>query len=226
MATIWEKQGLLGLGQSKRKDLCDRCGEDVTSEEKFFNPDPPTSEFFCRSCALAMNINLKPHNWPTDKTLFGNPASFCQHWMKDTSDGKEKFIKQCFRCSSLLVGRKVGENFERSFYEVGSSSSKTVEPDCIERVGEFLRGHPKDQLRCRHIFIEVATSRVSDAEGEKLLNTLKDSSATSIFGMIDHDAAAFGRRYIWCRNCGLFYDLPRYKEKDLKKIGINEDWYL
>jgi hypothetical protein len=146
--------------------------------------------------------------------------------MRDTNDGKEKFIKHCHRCDSLLVGVKSGEKLNRLFYEVGSNSAKTTESKCVSYEYETGRAHPRDRRKCKHSFLEVASSRVTEKVGKELLQTLKESAANSLLGGIDHEAVAFGRRYIWCSKCGLFYGLPKYKEKDLKEVGINEDWYV
>jgi hypothetical protein len=223
---IWERTGIFGLGQRTCRYLCDRCSKDVTNEKRFSNPTPPTSHCFCRDCAMALKVDLNPHDWPSDEALFDAPESWSWHWMKDTSDGKEKFIKHCNRCASLMVGLKIGKKLDRLFYYVGSNSPKTKEPKCHENKSELERGHPKDRWNCKHTFVEVATSRVSDSEGKKLLNELRQSAAHQILGAIDHESVAYGRRYIWCSKCGLFYDLPKYRDNELKKIGINTEWYL
>lgn len=69
MPVIFEKTGIFGFGKPIVRNLCDRCGEDVTNQKAFFNPNPPTSQFFCKKCAIHLKIPLQPHVWPTDSAL-------------------------------------------------------------------------------------------------------------------------------------------------------------
>jgi hypothetical protein len=225
MAVVYKKSGFLGLGGSVRHVLCDGCGCDVENKELYFNSVPNTSLFFCRDCAIQRKINLEPHDWPTDQALATDAAIYRSWWCQDKNDGKSKFIKHCFQCNALLVGEAVGSKLSRQYYKVGEGLSTLVEPKCHRAKIEFLNGHNKRQLECEHEFITVASSRDDGIDAKKTYDDLKNSVANKFFA-IDHEAAAFGRKYVWCKKCGLFYDLPRYREGELKSRGINLDWYL
>lgn len=143
--------------------------------------------------------------------------------MKDTLDNQDKFIHSC-HCGSLLIAYTKGKSTTRSYYSIGSRLPSSIEPKCRDINLEFSNDNASSN--CTHDFIEVATSRVDESTGKKLLKQLKNSAANDILGPIDHEAAAFGRRYIWCSKCGLYYDLPKYREKELKRKGINKEWYI
>lgn len=146
--------------------------------------------------------------------------------MFDNIDGKEKFIKHCYHCQGLLVGEKVGTKLVRSFYEVGRTRPTTTEPNCTRIQRPLRKGHDEACLECTHNFVTVASSRDDSIKAHRLFTELKHSELNRVFGRIDYEAAAFGRRYIWCSKCGLYYDLPTDREKDLPPKGINMDWYI
>jgi hypothetical protein len=175
---------------------------------------------------MTLKADIQQHDWPTDSEIFNTPASWSGHWTLDSIDGQEKFIKHCCYCYGLLVGKRTGTKLFRSYYEIGRKTPTPIEPKCTRIQKPLRNGHYATCLECTHNFVTVASSYDNSAKAHELFTKLKESELNQILGKIDHEAAAFGRRYIWCSKCGLYYELPRYREKELLSKGINLNWYV
>jgi hypothetical protein len=227
MATVFRKTGFWIFGATTRHEICDRCREEIQKidgiPEWYSDKDKPSGERYCRRCAISLGIDLEPHDWPSDIEITDSRGSErLFRGMTNKADGQEKYIESCFHCNALLVATIRGTNVDRSYYSVGKTYPTRTKPQCTRRKMELIGGHLKNQLTCHHNFVEVANSRDQSTQEKEYFQDLGETQIhTKVL-----ETTNSGRRNIWCSKCGLYYDLPIYRETKLKAVGINTDWYV
>lgn len=223
------KSSFFGFGKSETsyKDYCDKCNVELISMEHLYRTEDKDEAMFCKSCAIQLNIELEPHSWPSDKKIIEYDT---RDFFIDV-EKKEKIIYSCVHCDGLLVATKEVNRLNRRYYKVGNENYLSQSFKC-RRESHSSRlegGHVKKMLTCSHSFVTVASTRNNSIEAHKKFNELTEktnSILVDMYGHINYEAVAFGRKYIWCKKCGLYYQLTPSQERELQAHGINKDWYL
>ena len=229
MAGIYHKTGIFGLGKTIYKEYCDICNQELNPLNPLVRKEDPDDSMYCRQCALKIGIDLQPHSWShADSTILKYDE---RDFFVDKIDGHEKIVYSCCHCDGLLVATKNGNKISRKYFKVGNKNSSVTSFKC-HRVPHDQRysddGHVKNMLTCQHDFITVASNFEDSPEAAKKYKeiTLDDSHIlVGMYGHLDYEAIAYGKKYIWCSKCGLNFNLSKTKLRELNHKGINLDWY-
>ena len=223
MATIFKKTGFWPFEKTTHHLICDRCNEELFNDILLDTDSPAVSgKRYCRRCAISLELDLEPHDWACDADILDTKgAEQLYNGFTDNKDGRFKYIKACFHCNSLMVGTIFGTSLDKIYFIVGSENQIKSRPKCNRIKKEYVGGHEKSQLTCRHNFVEIASSRVREVQEKKFSEAFGGSQKiTTVNEVIES-----GYRCIWCSKCGLFHRLPSYRDSELKPVGINTDWY-
>ncbi len=227
---IFKKTGIFGFGKTIYEDFCDVCQAQLNSSNPLVRKEDVDESMYCRQCAVKLGIDLEPHSWRhTDSEIFRYDS---RDFFLDKIDGQEKIVYSCCHCDGLLVAIKTGDRISRKYYKVGSKNSSSISYKCY-RVQHSQRysgdGHVKNMLTCQHEFITVASNFEDSYLAEKKLKEIKlDDShiLVEMYGHLDYESIAYGKKYIWCSKCGLHHSLSKSRLKELNSKGINLDWYV
>jgi hypothetical protein len=221
MATIFKKTGFWPFEKTTHHLICDRCNEELFNDI-LLDPDFPAKRY-CRRCAISLGLDLEPHDWAGDADILDTKgAEQLYNGFIDNKDGQLKYIKGCFHCNSLMVATIYGVSLDKKYYTISTEKGNKSKPKCNRIEKEFVGGHEKSQLICRHNFVEIASSRVREVQEKIISKAFGDSQkVTTVNEVIES-----GYRFMWCTKCGLFHRLPSYRDSELKPVGINTEWYV
>lgn len=216
MAKVVTKQGLLGLGRPiERWWYCDKCGVECQNQ---FSHGP---HIYCQSCANNVDPDIV-HMWPRDDIVRSYKTG---EFFLDTHDGQSKLIESCNRCLGLLVVRKEGTVFNRTYFHLGSAKGSAANFPCNDHPGYDKAGNVALQASCEHTFQVVGTSKHLDDAAHaryKHLMSHRNMRVESMFGTdaIDIQYLCFGSTTFWCHKCGLLRQLNPQRENHLPIRGL------
>lgn len=222
MAKSVVKQGHFGLGRPLVKWYCDKCGAECQ------NQFSSGSLMYCRSCANAVDPDIV-HMWPREEIARNYMGD---EFFTDTHDGQRKLIESCNRCLGLLVICKQGEQFQRTYFRIGSRTGTKTNFPCVDHPGYDVSGNVLLQTDCEHEFQIIGTSKRLDKEAHaKYENMLahRNREIEAMYGSdeIDLQYHCFGRTVFWCFKCGLVRSLNPQREHLLPRNGLSHaKWSL
>jgi hypothetical protein len=229
MARIFKKTGLFGLGRGEHINYCDRCHKEISENMEIFWSDDLERKMYCIACAPHVGIELVPHYWSSSDEVIFNYEE--RNFFTDKRDGQRKIIIPCCYCDGLMVGVTDGKRLKRTYYKIGSKTAHSSSFPCtrIPDNVHFTSGHRTNSLTCTHDFLTIAsTLDVSDEARRRSVDSERTypDILEKMYGPLNHEAIHQGELYIWCRKCGLYYELPPTKVQTLKRTGVNIEWYM
>lgn len=215
MGKVIRKTGFLGLGKPIEEYYCDKCGSHLN--DRFFDQE----KVYCEPCANSINFEIV-HGW-TSPSLVEKYHS--AEFFKDTNDGKEKYLGQCYRCEGLTVHVRTHTGIRQEYYQVGNKEPQQKVFKCVHHGGYDENGSVKSQAQCHHAWITIATSKTLSVEAKKKYQSMVQSRnymVEQMFGTdeIDIQYHCFGATHYWCWKCGFYRKLNPQRENLLPIDGV------
>jgi hypothetical protein len=215
MSKVVRKTGFLGLGKPVVEFYCDKCNTPL--ESQFFHE----GSIYCEPCANNISLSIV-HRWDSQSDVSNYHMD---EFFTDSSDGKEKYITQCYRCEGLIIHVKNMLDTVQQYYQVGNKEPRQKTFKCIHHGGFNEKGNVRSQGQCHHSWVIVATSKLLNVESQNKYESMmhsRNDMLEQMFGTdeIDIQYHCFGATHFWCSKCGLYRRLNPQREHLLPTIGV------